>query len=249
MRTIIFAGIFTLLFGLRPIIAQGLTSANQAYERGDYRTAIMLYEQLLTEHKPSTNLLYNLGNAYYKEGKIGKAILNYERSLKLDPGFEPAQKNITFIKDQMDYPFSGIPEFFLKRWWDQLVLLFPISTWTWLHLFSLFLGVLGISFWLFSNQIEIKKRGFFGGIGSLLFAFLFFILADQRKTHQLDSGEGIVLLNDVFLKVAPDEDSPDVIKLSEGVKVFIEDELNDWYKIYLEDREPGWIMKDWIEVI
>lgn len=238
-----------LFLGLSIVSGQGLTPANQAFERGDYRTAIMLYEQLIADQKASADLLYNLGNAYYKHNEIGKAILNYERCLKLEPGHEPAQKNIAFIKDQIAYPFSSIPEFFLKRWWTNLVLFFSISTWTWLHLFSLVLGILGLSSWLFSQKMETKKWGFFIGTGSLLISLLFFILADQRRLQQFDSGEGIVLVNKVFLKTAPDEVSPDLIELQEGVKVFIDDELNEWYKVYLEDRESGWIQKDWIEVI
>ena len=235
--------------GVSQLVGQGLTPANQAYERGDYSTAISMYEKLLLEQKISADLLYNLGNAYYKNGDIGKAILNYERSLKLEPQFEPAKKNIAFIKDQIEYPFSKIPDFFLKRWWYKLVSFLSISAWSWVHLFSLLLGLIGIYLWLFSKQVETKKWGFFGAIGGIFCSLLFFILADQRRLQQYESGEGIILENDIFLKTAPDQASPDLIELREGVKVFIDDELNEWYKVYLEDRESGWIQKDWIEVI
>ena len=60
-------------------------SAEDAYAMGDFDGAIKNYESLLSSGASSASLFYNLGNAYYRKGIIGKSILNYERALKLDP--------------------------------------------------------------------------------------------------------------------------------------------------------------------
>ena len=53
-----------------------LTQANEAYAQEDYIKAIELYEQTLKEQGVSSDLYYNLGNAYYKHNEFAKAILN-----------------------------------------------------------------------------------------------------------------------------------------------------------------------------
>lgn len=61
-----------------------LKEAEVAYTKEDYAKAIELYEGILKSNGESAAVYYNLGNAYYKAGKIAPAILNYERCLLLD---------------------------------------------------------------------------------------------------------------------------------------------------------------------
>ena len=48
---------------------------------------------------------------------------------------------------------------------------------------------------------------------------------------------------------APDDISPEVTEVGEGIKVWITDELGDWYKVVLRDKDEGWIKKSEVEVI
>lgn len=84
-----------VVIGISPIYSQTtLTKANEAYGQEDYIKAIELYEQTLREQGVSSDLYYNLGNAYYKHNEFAKAILNYERALLLNPGNEDARFNL-----------------------------------------------------------------------------------------------------------------------------------------------------------
>ena len=73
--------LFTLSLSAAPIAQQ----ADSAYNREAYGDAIRLYNEAIATEGPSTNLYYNLGNAYYRDNSLGKAILSYERALALDP--------------------------------------------------------------------------------------------------------------------------------------------------------------------
>ena len=87
-----------VVIGISPIYSQTtLTQANEAYGQEDYIKAIELYEQTLREQGVSSDLYYNLGNAYYKHNEFAKAILNYERALLLNPGNEDARFNLSLI--------------------------------------------------------------------------------------------------------------------------------------------------------
>ncbi|MDE6126918.1 MAG: tetratricopeptide repeat protein, partial [Muribaculaceae bacterium] len=54
--------------------------ADSAYAADNFTLAEKLYLKAASEQGVSTNLFYNLGNAYYRQGNLGKAIVNYERA-------------------------------------------------------------------------------------------------------------------------------------------------------------------------
>jgi Tetratricopeptide repeat len=67
---------------------------NAAYEAGDFPAAIRYYEQLTGEGVVHPAVFYNVGNAYYRAGRLAPAIANYERALALDPGLASAEHNL-----------------------------------------------------------------------------------------------------------------------------------------------------------
>lgn len=76
-----------------------LESATRAFEAGDFPTAAAAYESLRVAGFGGRDLLYNLGNAYYKSGDIGHAIANYERALLLDPRDRDLIENLELARD------------------------------------------------------------------------------------------------------------------------------------------------------
>jgi tetratricopeptide (TPR) repeat protein len=69
-------------------------AANDAYHTGKYDEAKVDYLRLVQAGQYSANLFYNLGNAWFKSGDQGRAILNYERALILNPRLEEAEANL-----------------------------------------------------------------------------------------------------------------------------------------------------------
>ncbi len=76
------------------------TKANQEYAAGHFKEAIDGYESLAHKGVWSTNLFYDLGNAYFHTGDLGRAILNYERALVLDRRHPEAQANLRIAHDE-----------------------------------------------------------------------------------------------------------------------------------------------------
>ena len=64
----------------------------------------------------SASLYCNTGDAFYKDGNIAKAILYYERALKLDPSYEDARYNLEFLDYGIQDRIDPVPEFILKVW-------------------------------------------------------------------------------------------------------------------------------------
>lgn len=80
--------VLILLLGIAQFINAAVTKeeADQAYQANDFAAAIEKYEAILNTEGESADVYYNLGNSYYKEKNIAKAVLNYERALLLNPG-------------------------------------------------------------------------------------------------------------------------------------------------------------------
>src|ERR1043166_4522656 len=76
------------------------TKANQDYSQGHFQEAAEGYQKLVSAGERSANLFYNLGNAWFRLGNFGEAILNYERALALDPHHPEAAANLVLVRDE-----------------------------------------------------------------------------------------------------------------------------------------------------
>ena len=103
--------------------------ATKMYQEGDYQKAIDLYNEMLSDDMESATVYYNLGNCYYKQGEIAKAILNYERALLLHPGDNDIKYNLTMAQKATVDNIKVLPELFLVRWYNAFVTAFTADQW------------------------------------------------------------------------------------------------------------------------
>jgi len=68
--------------------------ANQAYAEAKFERAKIDYLHLVALGNTSPELFYNLGNTYFKLDDKGRAVLNFKRALAVDPGLQPAKRNL-----------------------------------------------------------------------------------------------------------------------------------------------------------
>ncbi len=90
--------------------------ANVLYAQKNYTAAVQQYEMVLQSQGSSSELFYNLGNAYYRSGDIAKAILNYNRALLLKPNYDDAEFNLEIAQKKVVDNVDVTSVFFLKQW-------------------------------------------------------------------------------------------------------------------------------------
>ena len=73
---------------------------NKAYIEGNYDKAIDEYQAILEGGEYSMKLYYNLANAYFKTGAIGKSILYYNKALRIAPSQEDIRHNLAIAEAQ-----------------------------------------------------------------------------------------------------------------------------------------------------
>ena len=119
--------LFTLLFASAATWAQTKAEADSAYINEEYDKAIVIYESLLQEGE-SGEIYYNLGNAYFKQDELGRAILNYERALLLQPGNADVNANLDIARAKTVDKINPNPEVFFVAWTRSLINMLPVDT-------------------------------------------------------------------------------------------------------------------------
>ena len=229
--------------------AQTKAEADSAYARQHYQEAIKQYEALL-QQGVSADLYYNLGNAYYRSDNYTRAILNYERSLLLEPGDGDIRHNLQLARQKTVDKLSPSADFFLVTWYRSVVNLMGVDAWGWTALVVLGLAIVLFLVYLFSERVALQKLGFFGAA----FMVLLFLMANLFAWHQkqmLTNRTGaIVTASETSVKSTPAQNGTDLFRLHEGTKVEItDDSMRDWKEVRLPDGKEGWIATTAIEVI
>ena len=227
LRKVLFFLLTLCLIGSAYAQDTALKEAEVAYTKEDYAKAIELYEGILKSNGESAAVYYNLGNTYYKAGKIAPAILNYERCLLLDPG----------------------GDFFLVKWFKSVENLGSADSWakTGIVCFLLFIGCLILFF--FSRWVRLKKIGFYLGVLFIIMVVFANIFASDQKDEMINRKHAIVFAPTVTVKSSPDASGTDLFVLHEGTNVTVKSTLGEWSEIELEDGNVGWMPSKDIEKI
>jgi tetratricopeptide (TPR) repeat protein len=226
-----------------------MSEASQHYRNNEYDLAAENYEKLIDRGYEGTALFYNLGNSYFKLGKIGYAILNYERALKVSPSDEDVKHNLTFAYLNTSDRIEPLPKFFLFEWWETLLSSFSVNGWSYFTYAVYILLLVQIAAYFFARSIVQQKIILLSSLAVVvvfvLSVSMLIVKINREETHI----EGIIVEQSVTVKTSPDLKSTDAFLIHEGLKVKLEDNLDDWIKIRLADGKVGWVEKNLVERI
>jgi tetratricopeptide (TPR) repeat protein len=225
-------------------------AANSAYSEGRWDEAVEDYEQISTMGLESPELYYNIGNAWFKAGDNARAVLNYERALKLDPSHEDARYNLEIVEGRIQDNIEPVPEFFLKEWLRNISQIMSSDSWA-----IFFIVLLGVTLGLFlvfllAPSVIWRRVGFFTGIITLILMIFALSFSIWQKNDYLGHDEAVVMKTVTSVKSSPSTDnSTDLFILHEGTKVTILETMGAWTNISLADGRQGWMKTTDIEPI
>ncbi len=230
-------------------VEQMTQQAEQWYASGQYADAADVYNRILAAGMESADLYYNLGNCYYKLGENTRAILNYERSLLLNPGDDMTRYNLKMAQQAVVDKIEVLPELFLVRWYREVETAFSADQWAYLSvvLFVVFLVMTALFF--YSLSVGVKKTGCVVGIVVFLLTVASLFFAFRQDMRISDREYAIIMTPSVTVKGAPDNSGTSLFLIHEGLKVQVVGELGNWYNIRLADGNEGWVAKTDVEKI
>lgn len=240
-----------MILMLMPLSANAITkqNADDEYTKGNYQQAIKDYQEIL-KAGVSSEIYYNLGNAYYRTDNITQALLAYERALQLSPGDNDIRFNLQYARSKTIDKITPETEMFFVTWYNSLVNFTSVDRWAKTAIVSIVMALLLILVFLFAPQMWARKSGFYGSaVFLLLFAFAN-LFAFQQK-HELETKQGaIVIAPTVNVKKTPAASGTDVFVIHEGTRVDITDRgMKQWRGVKLADGREGWLKTSQIEEI
>jgi tetratricopeptide (TPR) repeat protein len=236
-----------------PALAQApeqvFQQGNGAYQRGKYTDAVKAYEAVLASGYGNGEIHYNLGNAYYKVGNIGKAILHYERARRFMPSDEDLRHNLQLANLLITDKIETTPRLFLWDMWDDVKATFSTGGITWLAYGFYVLVAAGMVIMLLARTYRLRRIGLLVVIVSTFFLAAAVTVLLAKRSDFLRTDDAIVTTSLVTVKNSPDAKSTDAFVLHSGVKVRITDAVGSWINVRLADGKAGWVEKVAVEVI
>lgn len=219
--------------------------AKALYDSGDYDKAVQENEAILAAEFRGGNVYYNLGNAYFKKGDLGKAILSYERAKLYMPMDSDLLANYRYAKSMMKRPDP--PE---NRFWFFVRL---DSAFDYLTM-GQGVALAEILYCLLILYVIVTKVfGKFAGhstsiIMTMVIVLVMVVVPLTHKAGELAKGAIVTtLITDA--KYEPYDNATVHFPLYEGMKLEVLRTKGSWSKIKRPDGQIGWVKRDAMELI
>ncbi len=217
-------------------------AGNKAYNESNFQEAISAYERILDSGVHSTELYFNLANAYYKLNRIAPSIYYYEKALQLSPNDKEIKSNLAFAQNMTIDAIEVIPEVGLSKIFKGFVNTFSFDVWASISVILVIVFVLLFLGYYFSQATAKKRLAFVVSSGSLIVAVVALFFAFQKFEYDRKDQPAIVFAQESEVKTDPNLRSEIAFVLHEGTKVqVLEHYQENWTKIKLSDGKTGWI--------
>jgi len=225
-----------------------IDAANQLYVAGHFDEAARIYEQELARGVQDSAVYYNLGNAYFQQGDLGRAVLNLQRAAQLDPRDEDIQANLELARQQTT-------ELFVEEPSGPVAFLANLTGWLTINETA----VLVIAFWfllgfllLAWRQIETPATRKALQIVFGLVAVLFFLsgvsLASRTFLAQTQPA-GVVVTPSVAVSSMPGTLQEAGYSLNGGTEVHVMGTQGDWVRLATPGTTESWVPAQAVETV
>ncbi|MBN1973648.1 MAG: hypothetical protein JW787_08410 [Sedimentisphaerales bacterium] len=228
---------------------QANSASEQDRAKELYEKAILSFNKIIYEgNVKSARLHYNLANAYFLSGSIGRAILNYRKAEKLDSSDENIKKNLAFARSRrIDRVTVNTEKKVVHTlfFWH-----YDFSMKTKFILTCAFFGVLCLC------GAAAIRRGLIGQLTAVivicgLLTILFFASVVIESKSQASISYGVITAGEVIARQGDGQNYPPSFResLHEGTEFQLLESRPRWYHIKLTDNSTGWIPSDAAELI
>lgn len=219
--------------------------ANAAYRGGDYSKATSLYESLIDMNWKKANVFYNLGNAYFREKRLGLAILNYERAKRMTPRDRDISANLAYVRGLLEYRIED-----KRNWYSKMGETIP-SAFT-MEQTGIVTLTISLLFWIgliVSLYTEVTTSWGWGKKSLLVLTLVSLSIWSLKGLHNATVHEAIVIKEQASVRYGPSYKDQAAFKLGEGIKVRVKKTEGEWSQVVLSNGETGWVAEEEIGVI
>lgn len=237
LRTLWFVIIAAVIVAGRAFAGGEFEAANRAYDQGKFAEAKRGYETLVEAGEWSANLFYNLGNADYRLGAPGRAILDYHRALAMEPAHPEALANLALLQKQTRAKQPA------ALWQDAVFVAQAMGVWTAVASSAGWIAVFGIVLILTSKREEKSGLWLATVAGLLVFGYAAGALWWRGQERSL----AIVVEKETTARLAPADSAGLAESLPAGSRVRVLSERGEWIYCALPGAGRGWIPQQALE--
>ena len=210
----------------------GFSNGNALYAAGDFPGAIGAYEGQVRRGEFTANLFYNLADAYYRQGNRGRAVLNYQRALILDPAHSEAAANLAFMRGQKPPATSVHPAWIAE-------------TLPWLTAVAGWLAVAGLVVAISGRRRRVAGLSLMAlGLAACAGGIVAIGTFDDGAAATV---RAVVVMDSAPALYAPADNSKVITTLTAGGEVRVLSDQGAWIYTLLSDGTRAWVSADKIE--
>ena len=223
---------------------------NRLYQEGDFAAAATSYGAVIEGGFESAEVYYNLGNAHFRLGETARAVLNYRRAARLDPGNDDIRANLALVSARLQDRIEPLPRFWLLSVYDWWMGLIPGGLL--LGLVAACYVVLGATVVLIvlrrpaGWRAPLRRLAYGAAVATVVLGATLIV----RETGLGRPEEAVVMVGEARVLSAPSEEGGlTVFTLHEGTTVRIDRRTGEWAEIVLADGKVGWLPLEALEVV
>ncbi len=210
-------------------------AARQAYAEGKYEEA----KSAEASGAVSSGLLHNLGNAEYKLGHVGPAILAWERARALDPAFRNTTANLRYARTH-----AGLSEA-ESAWTEKYSAVFSPDTWLWTATGAFWTAVALLTL----PALLKRKRSAWTQGGAVVAIGVFLLTLPALAGISLRGRLGVVMVAESILRLTPTKEGELLGKLAEGEVARVEKTRGEYLYVRAATDRAGWVRAEEFEKI
>jgi tetratricopeptide (TPR) repeat protein len=211
---------------------------NRLYSEGDYNRAIVEYQKILAAGYHSAGIYYNLGNAFFRDGQLGLAIVNYIRARRLDPRNDDIRANLEYARqftiDRIEVTEEAILLDHINSFFDS----FSLSEITWLSLALYILTACAVLGGFVYKWFPVPTPAF---VTLTVIFVAAAIITGVKVDRDVLTRNGVVLAQQTGVKNGPGNDFNTQFTAHAGLMFKIEREESGFFLVNFENRLKGWI--------
>ncbi|MBI5266282.1 MAG: tetratricopeptide repeat protein [candidate division Zixibacteria bacterium] len=221
--------------------------ANQLFQEKSYDSALAVYSSIEAQGLESAELYFNMGNAYFKKGDLGHAVLYYLRAKRLNPGDDDIAANLTFARGYTRIQMEGVQLNPVYSFVDSVLGPYRLNVLAWISsaLFIGFFLLLTVRFGMGLRPGWLKGATLMAGAVLLLSVFA----TSFKYRHDYLTSRGVVLAEDCPVQSGPTEQSEIELRGAPGLVVQILGRSGEYVHVLFENKRQGWVRRDQIEII
>ena len=221
--------------------AERFDAGNKLYEEGKFIEAASAYQSLAKSGQASAPVFFNLGNAWFKSGQIGQAIVAYRQAERVSPRDPDVRANLQFARNQVQGPTLR-PTF-----WQRVLGKLTLNEWTTLAASSFWVFLLLLTLLQWRPALKPAFRNYVVVIGFVTAVLCGCLVAVLQQDHS--HRNGIIITRDATLRQGPLNESQPVLTLHDGAEVNVLDTKNDWLQVSPDSRRTGWVQRKEIAML